>query len=167
VKSSDEDAVAPPVPMDIFPVVAPTGTVVEILVLVDETTVAATPLKVIVFDAPVSLKPVPLIVTAVPTFPDVGEKLVMANCGGDSSSSQEIKNKAKKKMLPVTRSPIAINRKYSTGEIFLSITGVFMCKIPPFGRFVHGYMMQKHGILKQMRACLPKCNGGRMLDTGF
>jgi hypothetical protein len=111
--------------MDIFPVVAPTGTVVEILVLVDETTVAATPLKVIVFDAAVSLKPVPLIVTAVPTFPDVGEKLVMANCGGDSSSSQEIKNKAKKKMLPVTRSPIAISRKYSTGEIFLSITGVF------------------------------------------
>jgi hypothetical protein len=135
VKSSAEDAVAPPVPTDIFPVVAPTGTVVEMLVLVDEVTVAATPLKLREFDAAVSLKPVPVIVTGVPTFPDVGEKLVIVSCGGVSSSSQEIKNNAKKKMLPVTSSPIAINRKYSTGEIFLSITGVFFVQSSGFRRF--------------------------------
>jgi uncharacterized protein YigE (DUF2233 family) len=37
-------------------------------------------------------------------------------------------------MLPVTRSPIAINRKYSTGEIFLSITGVFYVQKSGFGQ---------------------------------
>jgi hypothetical protein len=76
VKSSADDADTPPVPTEIFPVVAPEGTVVEILVLVDEITVADTPLNSTVFDAGVSLKPVPLIVTAAPTLPETGEKPV-------------------------------------------------------------------------------------------
>jgi len=59
------------------PVVAPEGTVTEMLVAVQLLMfVAAAPLKVTVPDAP---KVVPAIVTAVPTGPEVGERLAI--CG--------------------------------------------------------------------------------------
>jgi hypothetical protein len=53
----------------ITPVVAPAGTVVTIWVVVDEVTLAETPLKVTVFWLGVALKPVPKMVTVVPTGP--------------------------------------------------------------------------------------------------
>lgn len=56
----------------ISPVVAPTGTVVTIFVVVDDVTDAVTPLKVTVFWLGVALNPVPKIVTAVPTAPLLG-----------------------------------------------------------------------------------------------
>ncbi len=51
------------------PVVAPAGTAVTIWVVVDEVTLAETPLNVTAFWLGVVLKPVPKIVTVVPTGP--------------------------------------------------------------------------------------------------
>ena len=74
----------------IGPVVAPAGTVTLILVVVDEATVAAVPLKVTVFCAGVALKPVPVMVTGVPTGPELGAKLAMlTSCFGSSASEAE------------------------------------------------------------------------------
>jgi hypothetical protein len=60
------------------PLVAPAGTVVEIVVALDVVTVAAVPLKLTVFPHDV-LKPVPKIVTLVPMEPLFGdtESIVM------------------------------------------------------------------------------------------
>jgi hypothetical protein len=53
----------------IAPVVAPAGTVVTIKLVLDEITVAETPLNATVFWPAVGLKPVPCIVTDAPTGP--------------------------------------------------------------------------------------------------
>ncbi len=58
----------------IFPVVAPVGTVVEICVSEFTVKVAAVPLKA---TAVVCVKPLPVMVTGVPTEPLVGLKLVI------------------------------------------------------------------------------------------
>jgi len=73
VKSVTEVAVPPGVVTEIFPVVAPLGTAAVIWVALITENVAAAPLNATAV-APVRF--VPLIVTAVPTGPDVGEKLV-------------------------------------------------------------------------------------------
>jgi hypothetical protein len=57
-----------------LPLVAPAGTDVAMLVALQLVTPAAVPLKVTV---PLDPKFAPVIVTAVPTFPDVGFKLVI------------------------------------------------------------------------------------------
>lgn len=59
VKATAPDTGLPDVATEINPVVAPVGTVVTILVAVEETTVAAVPLKVTVFWLGVVLKAVP------------------------------------------------------------------------------------------------------------
>ncbi len=130
VKSSADDAVAPLEATEIFPVVAPAGTVVEILVVVDEDTVAEMPLNSTLFKDAVSWKPVPVMVTDVPTFPEPGEKLVMDSCGGVSPpSSQETRKKARKEMQPVTSRMLMNSRKYAAGEIFLSMWIFFDAKL--------------------------------------
>ena len=58
---------------EIVPVVAVPGTVATISVVVDDTTVATTPLNLTVFWAGVALKPVPSIATVVPAGPLSGE----------------------------------------------------------------------------------------------
>jgi hypothetical protein len=63
--------------MDIGPVVAPNGTEVVILVVVELVTTADIPLNVTVFSEGVLLKLVPVIVTATPKPPLFGVKLVM------------------------------------------------------------------------------------------
>ena len=62
---------------EMVPVVAPAGTVVVMLVVVDAATVATVPLKRTVLLPGVALKPVPVMVTVVPTGPLRGAKLVM------------------------------------------------------------------------------------------
>ena len=69
----------------IGPVVVPGGTVTVMLFAVLAVTVAATPLNVTVLLAGVVLKLAPLITTVLPTFPPVGEKLVMV--GGDATAA--------------------------------------------------------------------------------
>jgi hypothetical protein len=64
-----------------FPVVAPEGTVTAMLVALQVVTVAVVPLKLTEPDPCVDTKFVPVIVTAVPTTPDVGERLVMLGAG--------------------------------------------------------------------------------------
>src|SRR5262245_12365698 len=66
--------VPPGLVTEIGPLVAPLGTVVVICVSPETLNVAAVPLKLTLV-APV--KPVPVMVTAVPASPDVGEKLVI------------------------------------------------------------------------------------------
>jgi len=61
-----------------LPVVAPVGTVTAIEVVAQLVTVAAVPLKVTVLVPCVVPKVVPLMVTAVPTAPEVLDKLVIA-----------------------------------------------------------------------------------------
>jgi hypothetical protein len=61
----------------IEPVVAPAGTAVTILSLVEELTVAATPLNWTVFWLGVALKPMPWITTEVPLEPLLGVKSAM------------------------------------------------------------------------------------------
>jgi hypothetical protein len=72
---------APPTATTTFPVVAPAGTAVVILVALHVVAVAATPLNATVFVPCVAPKFAPLIVTDVPTNPDAGFKLVMLGAG--------------------------------------------------------------------------------------
>lgn len=74
-------AVLPPTVTEIFPVVAPTGTVVVMLVVVLALTLAAVPLNLTVLFAGVVLKSVPVIVTVFPTGPLKGVKLMMVGGG--------------------------------------------------------------------------------------
>ncbi len=67
----------PPTVTTTFPVVAPLGTDVAMLVALQLVTVAAVPLNVTVLVPCVDPKFVPVIVTAVPTGPEVGDRLVM------------------------------------------------------------------------------------------
>jgi hypothetical protein len=60
-----------------FPVVAPDGTVAEMLVALQLVTVAVVPLKLTVLVPCVGPKLVPVIVTGAPTVPEVGDTLVM------------------------------------------------------------------------------------------
>jgi hypothetical protein len=62
----------------IVPVVAPEGTLVVIWVAVEAVTVAVVPLNVTAFWLGVALKPVPWIVTEVPTVPLPGENSMIA-----------------------------------------------------------------------------------------
>ena len=65
-----------------FPVVAPAGTDVAMLVALQLVTVAVVPLKVTVLVPCVAPKFVPVIVTAVPTGPEVADRLAMLDVGG-------------------------------------------------------------------------------------
>ena len=71
----------PPTVTTTLPVVAPAGTGATRLVPLHDVGVAAVPLNVTVLVPCVDLKFAPVIVTDVPTVPDVGFKLVMV--GGD------------------------------------------------------------------------------------
>jgi hypothetical protein len=71
-------AVFPPTVTAIGPVVAPAGTVVVMLVVVLAVTTALVPLNVkMLLAGVVPSKPVPTMVTVVPTAPLIGEKLVI------------------------------------------------------------------------------------------
>ena len=75
VKSLTLVTVTPLTVTEIFPKVAPAGTVVVMLVAVEEETAAAIPLKRTTFSVGVMLKFVPVIVTVVPSAPLLGVKL--------------------------------------------------------------------------------------------
>ncbi len=77
VKLVDEDADAVPTVTVIAPVVAPVGTEVVIVVAVEAVTCAVVPLNFTMLLAAVVLKLVPVMVTAVPTAPLPGVKLLM------------------------------------------------------------------------------------------
>jgi len=68
----------PPTVTTTFPVVAPAGTEVTMLVALQLVTVAAVPLNVTVLVPSEDAKFAPVIVTAVPTPPDVVDRLVIA-----------------------------------------------------------------------------------------
>jgi|SRR6266571_5018306 len=72
----------PPTVTTTLPVVAPLGTRTAMLVLLQLVGVAAVPLKVTVLVPCVAPKLVPVIVTALPTGAEVGERLVMLGGGG-------------------------------------------------------------------------------------
>src|SRR6266481_971237 len=72
---------APPTVTTTFPVVAPAGTSTTTLVALQLVAVAATPLNVTVLVPCVAPKFAPLIVTELPTNPEVGLKLVMLGPG--------------------------------------------------------------------------------------
>jgi hypothetical protein len=78
VKSSALVAVFPATVTVIRPLVAPSGTLVLIEPVSEALAAAAFPLNVTALLAAVALKPAPYIVTAVPTGPLVGVKLVIA-----------------------------------------------------------------------------------------
>jgi hypothetical protein len=70
---------APPAITTTFPVEAPVGTLTTMLVALQAMGVAAVPLKVTeLFESCEAPKPVPVIVTAAPTIPEVGARLVIA-----------------------------------------------------------------------------------------
>jgi hypothetical protein len=71
----------PPTVTTTFPVVAPVGTAATMLVALQLVAVAAVPLNVTVLVPWVAPKFAPVIVTLVPTSPDVGLKLVMLGAG--------------------------------------------------------------------------------------
>jgi len=71
----------PPTVTTTFPVVAPAGTVTAMLVVLQLVDVAAVPLKVTVLVPCVAPKFAPLIVTGLPTNPDVGFRLVTLGAG--------------------------------------------------------------------------------------
>jgi hypothetical protein len=67
----------PPTVTTTLPVAAPVGTITTMLVALQFVGVAAVPLNVTVFDPWVAPKFTPVIVTEVPTGPDVGLRLLM------------------------------------------------------------------------------------------
>lgn len=69
----------------IGPVLAPTGTVVVMVVAVLAVTVAEVPLKVTVLFAGTTSKFVPVMVTVVPIMPAVGAKEVIVGGGGGAT----------------------------------------------------------------------------------
>ncbi len=71
----------PPTVTTTFPVVAPVGTGTVILVALQAVTVPAVPLKVTALVPCVAPKFVPVMITELPTVPDVGFKLVMLGAG--------------------------------------------------------------------------------------
>ena len=71
----------PPTFTTTFPEVAPVGTVVAMLVALQVVIVAAVPLKVTELVPCVEPKFVPVMVTAAPTSPDVGLRVVIAGAG--------------------------------------------------------------------------------------
>jgi hypothetical protein len=71
----------PPTVTTTFPVVAPVGTVTTILVALQLVGVAVVPLNLTVLAPCVAPKFAPVIVTAVPSTPDVGFRLVMLGPG--------------------------------------------------------------------------------------
>jgi hypothetical protein len=75
VKFEEVEIVTPLTVTKILPDVAPAGTVVVMLVAVEEETKAAIPLKVIILSPGVVLKLVPVMVTVVPSAPLSGVKL--------------------------------------------------------------------------------------------
>jgi hypothetical protein len=78
VKSAELVAVCPPTSTVIFPEIAPAGTAATMLVDVGVPLILATvPLNLTILLAGVVLKFVPVIVTEVPTGPEIGLKLVM------------------------------------------------------------------------------------------
>jgi hypothetical protein len=71
--------VVPPAITTTFPVDAPVGTFTTMLVALQAMGVAAVPLKVTeLFESGDAPKPVPVIVTAAPTIPEVGARLLIA-----------------------------------------------------------------------------------------
>ena len=64
-----------------MPVVAPVGTITVILVALQAVGVAAVPLNVTVLVPCIAPKFVPVIVTAVPTIPEVGFRFVIVGAG--------------------------------------------------------------------------------------
>jgi len=77
VKLSALTSVMPLTVTDIFPVVAPEGTIAVMLVEVEEVTLARTPLNLTIFSSGIVLKLVPDIVTVAPKAPLAGENTVM------------------------------------------------------------------------------------------
>ncbi len=71
-----------------FPDVAPFGTAATMLVPLHELGTAAVPLNVTVLAPCVAPKFVPVIVTAVPTIPEVGDRLVMVGSWATSVTVQ-------------------------------------------------------------------------------
>lgn len=89
MKSAVEVVVFPFTVTEIFPVVAPRGTVAEMDEAEADKIVAAVPLNFTMSSPAVALKFFPVIVTVVPTIPLLGEKLPMLDGGAGSSSLQE------------------------------------------------------------------------------
>ncbi len=77
VKFEEDVTVTPLNVKEINPVVAPTGTVVVMEVVVEALTVAGVPLKLIMFSTGLVLKFVPVMVTVAPTAPVEGAKPVI------------------------------------------------------------------------------------------
>jgi len=73
--------VTPPTVTEIFPVDAPAGTTVVILVVVDAVTLATTPLNLTTLLADTLLKLVPVNMTMVPGAPLAGLKLLITGVG--------------------------------------------------------------------------------------
>jgi len=73
--------ITPPTVTEIFPEVAPVGTTVVILVVVDAVTLAITPLNLTTLFAGTLLKLVPVNMTIVPGAPLVGLKLLITGVG--------------------------------------------------------------------------------------
>jgi len=81
-----------PVPLTVTvtePVLAPTGTAATMLVLLQLFTAAGVPLKLTVLVPWVDPKPDPVIVTAVPTAPEVGERLVILGPAARAEPAQD------------------------------------------------------------------------------
>ena len=86
VKFETLNIVTPLTVTEILPEVAPAGTVVVILLFVDEVTVAVVPLNFTTLSVAFALKLVPLITTTAPTAPLVGDKLVIVGVGNTVNS---------------------------------------------------------------------------------
>jgi len=81
IKSEVLVPITPPTVTEIFPEVAPAGTAVVILVVVDDVTLATTPLNLTTLFAGTLLKLVPVNMTMVPGAPLDGLKLLITGVG--------------------------------------------------------------------------------------
>jgi len=119
VKSLALVVVPPGVVTEIFPVVAPEGTVA--VIFVDEVTenVAETPLN---FTAEALVKVLPVMTTVVPTRPDVGEKLVI--WGGT-------RNEAELEAAPAALVTLILPVVAAEGTVAVICVGELIVKVAP------------------------------------
>lgn len=103
----------------IGPVLAPTGTVVVMVVVVLAVTVAVVPLNVTVLFAATTSKFVPVMVTVVPIIPDVGVKEdIVGGGGGTTILKLTVSGMLQKLFCPATRT-LSVCVPRASGLLFI------------------------------------------------
>jgi hypothetical protein len=113
-----------------LPVVAPLGTRATMLVALQLVGVAAVPLNVTVLVPCVAPKPVPAIVTAKPTGPESGDRLVMVGLCAAADGINRIATKRSRSSFASRLAPRATNCAFRPAKM---LEPLMACRVPTTG----------------------------------